>query len=150
MTNRVVEESVRIERPVASVFDAWSSGPALADWFAPMAVRPPTVEMLFEVGGSYRIEMDVGPGGVHVTEGQFLEIVGNEMIRMTWRCDAWLDPPSEVEVTFVPKDDSTVVRISHTRITSGPACEGQRFGWQACLAQLRLTLVGRPQKGVVE
>jgi uncharacterized protein YndB with AHSA1/START domain len=146
MTNLVVEDSVRIERPVARVFDAWSSGPALADWFAPMAVRPPIVEMLFEVGGPYRIEMDVGGGGVHITEGHFLEIVGEERIRMTWRCDAWLDPPSEVDVTFVPENASTVVRIRHTRITSGPACEGQSFGWQACLAQLRLTLVGLPKE----
>ena len=147
MTNHVVEESIRIERPIASVFDAWSTGPALADWFAPMAVRPPTVEMLFEVGGSYRIEMDVGAGGVHVTEGEFLDIVRNESIRMTWRCDAWADPPSEVEVTFTLEDDSTAVRVRHTRITSVPACEGQRFGWQACLTQLRLTLLDQPRGG---
>lgn len=145
MTNRSIEESVRIERPRSEVFDAWSSGRQLAAWFAPMAVRPPDVEMLFEEGGPFTIRMDLGPGGIHLTKGRFLEIVPDECIRMTWHCDAWSDPPSEVKVTFEHDGSGTVVRVRHQRITSEQAREGQQFGWDACLTELRRVLVGHDQ-----
>lgn len=145
MSQRIVEESVRIERVVHDVFGAWSSGSAIATWFAPMAIRPPMVDLSFEVGGSYRIEMDLGPGGIHLTEGRFLEIAKDERIRMTWRCDAWDDPPSVVEVTFTPDGEDTIVHVRHAEISSSDALEGQIFGWQGCLAQLRTVLLNTPQ-----
>ena len=137
-----MEESVRIERPVRDVFRAWSSAARLATWFAPMAVRTADVEMLFEEGGSFRIQMDLGPGGIHLTEGRFLEIVPDERIRMTWRCDAWSDPPSEVAVTFVLDGGATIVQVRHEKISTEPARQGQLFGWNACLGQLQLVLNG--------
>ena len=136
MTDYRVEESVLIERPTPDVFAAWSTGPSLAAWFAPMAVRPPEVEMAFKEGGTYRIVMDLGPGGVHTIVGQFIEIVPNERISMSWRCDAWVDPPSKVDVTFEPLDQATVVWVRHTHITTGEALEGQTMGWKTCLANL--------------
>ena len=144
MTDKGVEESVSIKRPRAAVFAAWASPEALATWFAPMAVRPPAIRMHFAVGGPFRVEMDLGAQGVHITEGRFLEIVPNERIRLTWRCDAWDDPPSEVEVTFTDRGEHTVVRVRHSHITSLPAQEGQRYGWAACLGELRAQLHERP------
>lgn len=141
-----VEESIRIERPVDRVFQAWSTAKRLGAWFAPMAAQPPRVEMDFREGGSFRIEMDLGPGGVHVTTGTFVRIVPNSRIQMTWRCDAWSDGPSDVDVLFEPTGDATVVLVTHTKITSEPAQEGQRFGWQQCLGQLRTILHSSPDQ----
>ena len=133
-------DSVRIERPASDVFRAWSSASALAQWFAPMAVRPIEVEMDFRTGGSFRLEMDTGAGGVHVTTGEYLRIVPDERIEMTWHCDAWDDLPSHVEVAFESDGDATTVMVRHSSITSDPALEGQAFGWQACLSQLHTWL----------
>lgn len=136
-----VEESVQINRPLPEVFKRWSSAQALATWFAPMATRPPHVTMDFREGGAFSIEMDLGDGGVHVTTGQFLEIVQDKRIAMAWHCDAWDDPSSHVEVTFDEGEEGTVVHVRHSKITSQPARDGQLFGWQSCLTQLRLQLL---------
>lgn len=136
MSGYSVHEMVRIEAPVSTVYAAWTSGEAMSAWFAPMAISPPTIEMEFRVGGRYRIEMDLGPGGVHLTEGEFLALENDARIVMSWRCSAWADPPSEVDIHFSPDGDATVISVRHQRITSEPAQEGQRFGWTACLGRL--------------
>lgn len=137
MSGFSVHEMVRIEAPVSKVYSAWTSGQAMGAWFAPMAVKPPTIEMDFRVGGRYRIEMDLGAGGVHLTEGEFLALEPDARIVMSWQCSAWVDPPSEVEIRFSADGHATVINVRHQRITSEPAQEGQRFGWTACLGELR-------------
>ncbi|NKB89234.1 MAG: hypothetical protein GKS06_13535 [Acidobacteria bacterium] len=146
MTDRVVEEAVRIDRTVNEVFAAWTSGARLAAWFAPMGATPPDVEMQFEQGGKFRIVMDLGPGGIHITRGHFVEIVEHKLIRMSWQCDAWADPPSEVEVRFEADGQATIVKVRHRGITSPLAEEGQKFGWQACLAGLAAALSDSPDR----
>ena len=42
-----LEEQIHIEKPVEDVFQAWTTAGALADWFAPMAVTRPAVDLDF-------------------------------------------------------------------------------------------------------
>jgi uncharacterized protein YndB with AHSA1/START domain len=127
---------VHINREPADVFAAWSSAAALASWFAPMASENLDVEMEFAEGGTYSIAMPLPDGSVHTTKGVFREIVDNEKIVMTWRCDAFDDPETLVEVLFSPSGRGTEVRVRHETFASPETCTAHHGGWEACLGEL--------------
>jgi uncharacterized protein YndB with AHSA1/START domain len=135
-----IELDVEIGRPVADVFAAWSSAEALASWFAPMAVSKPIVDMKFQVGGRYAIEMHLPEGAVFTTRGVFRRIVPDEEIVMTWHCDAFPDPETVVTVRFVAIAGGTRVSIIHEGFEMEATCTDHGHGWQACLAELRSML----------
>ena len=136
MNERAIDITVHIKREPADVFAAWSSAAALASWFAPMAERPPDVEMDFSPGGAYKIVMPLPDGSVHTTSGVFREIVAGEKIVMTWYCDAFDDPETMVEVSFVASGDGTDLRVQHRRFEAAETCTAHFGGWEACLGAL--------------
>ena len=136
MTDLQIDITVHIARLPVDVFAAWSSAAALASWFAPMAERKPDVEMDFRVGGAYSIVMPLPDGSVHTTKGIFRDIVSNRKIVMTWRCDAFNDPESLVEVTFTRSGDGTDLRVRHWSFEASETCDAHRGGWEACLGAL--------------
>ena len=135
-----IEMDIKINRSVPDVFAAWASADALAAWFAPMAVSKPAVEMEFQVDGRYSVEMHMEGGMVFVTGGQFKEIVPDEKIVMTWRCDAFPDPETLVTVFFDPIAGGTKVRLMHENFVAEETCANHTVGWRACLAQLNTVL----------
>jgi uncharacterized protein YndB with AHSA1/START domain len=135
-----IDVDIHIDRPVESVFGAWTTAAALAEWFAPMAIEKPGVELDFREGGRYAIRMPLPDGAVFTTTGEFREIVANEKIVMTWHCDAFPDPPTVVTVTFVAEAGGTTVRVVHERFESGDTCANHRHGWEMCLGELKASL----------
>lgn len=135
-----LEEEIFIGKPVAQVFAAWTSAKALAEWFAPMAIRKPDVVLDFRVGGRYSIRMPLSDGQVFTTAGVFEEIVINKRIVMTWRCDAFPDPDTRVNVQFIAREKGTTVRIVHEVFVSPDTCANHKHGWQLCLAELKVML----------
>jgi uncharacterized protein YndB with AHSA1/START domain len=135
-----LEAETRISRPPQAVFAAWSTAEALARWFAPMAVVPPIVELDFRQGGRYSIRMTLPNDKVFVTAGVFQQIVTNERIVMTWRCDAFADAESLVTVMFIADGEDTVVKVTHERFESPDTRDNHRHGWELCLERLRLVL----------
>lgn len=132
-----LEEQIHINKPVEDVFLAWSTADALAKWFAPMAVTTPNVELDFRVGGQYSIRMELPNDVVFTTAGAFEEIITNEKIVMTWRCDAFPDPATLVTVLFLPDEAGTVVKVSHENFVSDDTCANHKHGWELCLAKLK-------------
>jgi uncharacterized protein YndB with AHSA1/START domain len=135
-----IDMTVYIERLPQDVFSAWASSDALASWFAPMAEDVPDVAMEFAVDGRYSIVMPLPDGSVHTTIGAFREIVLNEKIVMTWRCDAFPDPESLVEVRFSPKGSGCELQLQHRDFDTSETRNAHNGGWQACLAQLTVFL----------
>jgi uncharacterized protein YndB with AHSA1/START domain len=135
-----LEEEIHIERPARDVFLAWSTDSAIALWFAPMAVEKPDVTLDFREGGEYSIRMVLPDKQVFVTAGVFEEIVANEKIVMTWRCNAFPDPATRVTIQFLPDRTGTTVKILHERFVSTDTCANHKQGWQLCLAKLKEVL----------
>ena len=131
-----LEEEIRIDKPPEEVFLAWASAEALADWFAPMAVTRPRVEVDFREGGRYSIAMLMPGDQRFTTAGVYRKIVANREIVMTWRCDAFPDPATLVTVRFIPDGRGTVVKVAHENFESDDTCANHRHGWQLCLARL--------------
>lgn len=136
MSDRLIDISVHIKRPLKEVFAAWTSAEEFASWFAPMATRKPDVEMEFVVGGRYAIVMPLPDGSVHTTAGVYQEIIPNESIVMTWHCDAFEDPESLVEVRFTASDSGTDIHLIHKTFDSDETCDAHRGGWETCLGGL--------------
>ena len=136
MSELLIDITVHINRPVNEVYDAWTSSDALASWFAPMATQKPEVAMEFVVGGRYSIEMPLPDGSVHTTTGVFREIVQNVAIVMTWHCDAFQDPESQVDVRFFESDGGTDIHLKHMTFDLAETCDAHRGGWEACLSEL--------------
>lgn len=135
-----LEEEIHIERPVDIVFRAWSTADALADWFAPMAVERPDVELDFRQSGHYAIRMRLPGGQVFTTAGVFEEIVPNRRIVMTWRCDAFPDPTTRVTVRFIEDGAGTIVKVLHENFENADTCTNHSHGWELCLAELQSVL----------
>lgn len=130
-------EKIRIAKAVQDVFAAWSSAPELAKWFAPMAETPPEVEIDFRVSGRYSIHMKLPGNQIFTTAGVFREIIRNEKIVMTWRCDAFPDAATLVTVLFVPEGAETTVIVLHENFEFEDTSENHRHGWALCLATLK-------------
>jgi uncharacterized protein YndB with AHSA1/START domain len=135
-----IDITIYIERSPTDVFSAWASSDALASWFAPMAEDKPDVTLDFIVEGQYSIVMPLPDGSVHTTTGTFREIVNNEKIVMTWRCDAFPDPESLVEVRFSPKGNGCELHLQHRDFEASETRDAHNGGWQACLTQLTVYL----------
>jgi uncharacterized protein YndB with AHSA1/START domain len=135
-----LEEQVHIAKPVQDVFAAWSTAESLADWFAPMAIARPAVELDFREGGEYSIRMPLPDDQVFTTSGVFMEIDTDAKIVMTWRCDAFPDPKTLVTVHFEADREGTIVRVIHENFTNDSTCNNHKHGWELCLGKLKMTL----------
>jgi uncharacterized protein YndB with AHSA1/START domain len=135
-----LKEEIHIAKPVQDVFAAWSSASELARWFAPMAVVAPDVELDFRVTGRYSIKMTLPGNQIFTTAGIFQEIVPDEKIVMTWRCDAFPDAATLVTVFFVPDGAETTVKVLHENFEFEDTGENHRRGWELCLASLKEVL----------
>ena len=140
MTTLALEEEIHIDKPVADVFAAWTTADALATWFAPMAVETPEVDVVFQEGGRYSIRMVLPGEQVFTTAGVFREIIANERIVMTWRCDAFPDPATLVTVQFTVSGNGTTVNVTHEHFESGDTCANHKHGWELCLNKLKTVL----------
>jgi uncharacterized protein YndB with AHSA1/START domain len=135
-----LQEEIHIAKPVHEVFEAWSTADALANWFAPMAIETPTVELDFRVGGNYSIRMPLPDNQVFTTAGQFREISDKCKIVMTWRCDAFPDAATLVTVHFLPARTGTTVTVVHENFDYDDTCANHKQGWELCLAKLKTVL----------
>lgn len=142
MNEKRIEITTHIKCRRTTVFAAWQTAESFAAWFAPMTSTPPTVRMDFRVGGAYSIVMPLPDGSVHTTRGVFREIVDNERIVMTWRCDAFDDPESVVVVDFLEADGGTDIHLQHGPFDNDATRDAHTGGWQACLGQLAAYVAG--------
>lgn len=135
-------DTVRLRRvlraPVERVDRACVEPDAMAKWLPPYGIACTVHHRDARVGGSFGASFrNFGTGTAHSFGGEYLEIVPNERIRSTDRCD---DPnlPGEMEVPIVLAGLSggTGVGIVQGGIPAVIPVEMCYLGWQESLAQL--------------
>jgi uncharacterized protein YndB with AHSA1/START domain len=93
-------------------------------------------------GGVCRID----PAGHGVMLGQFVEVAPYSRIVFTWGWEReFFSVPAqstEVEVSFTPDGDATIVRLVHRRLPSAPAVAFHRAGWEHYLPRLAIAARG--------
>jgi uncharacterized protein YndB with AHSA1/START domain len=75
-----IEITRTFDAPRELVFDAWTKGEHLKNWFAPTGFTVPEVESNPTPGGDYRLAMRSPEGEVFWTQGTYQEVVPPERI----------------------------------------------------------------------
>jgi uncharacterized protein YndB with AHSA1/START domain len=135
-----------IRAPRARVFAAWTDPQILMQWFGPPGRHCPSATMDLRVGGRYRIEIRPdtppeggGTGGADA-EGEFLQIVPDELLQFTWIPS--FNPGENTVVTIQLKDvpGGTELTLVHERFASESSREGHNNGWAGSLVKLAALL----------
>jgi uncharacterized protein YndB with AHSA1/START domain len=93
-------------------------------------------------GGTLRLRM---PGGQQAL-GTFVELVPSRRVVFTWGWDGDAPPvapgASTVVVELEPSEHGTLVRLSHSDLTSPEVADHHRIGWERYLERLRVRAEG--------
>ena len=127
------------DAPVEKVFGAWTNPEIARKWMAPGEMTA-EVDMDARVGGRYRIQMKEPDGNMHITAGEYTEVVENERLTYTWQWES-SDEETLVTVEFRGSDsDRTEVNITHTRFSTAALRDDHEQGWTSCIAKLEALL----------
>jgi uncharacterized protein YndB with AHSA1/START domain len=135
---------LRVERtfnaPAEAVFDAWTSGDVLRQWWSPGPDwETPVAEADVRVGGSLRIVMRSPDGEEFGGSGEYTEVAPRERLVFTWTWDGHEGHGGSqlIEVEFNDRGDgATTVVVTNRGIRDEESKESHREGWQGSLANL--------------
>jgi uncharacterized protein YndB with AHSA1/START domain len=136
----VIDYSVRIDAPAATVFAMLTEPNLLTEWMAREA------EVDRRPGGTFRWVYENGD----VVLGQIVEIDAPRRLVMDY---GWEEPASrgippgstKVEITLEEVDGATVLRLVHLGLPAEQV-DSHWGGWEFFLARLATHLEGQPQK----
>jgi uncharacterized protein YndB with AHSA1/START domain len=118
---------------LARLWDAWTQGRDLEQWYCPNPVAPTTAHL------------DVRPGGGHVVDmgpfrlaGRYGEVVPQARLTHTWSFDGGRE--THLAVDFHEVTGGTQVTLTHSGFADGEEREGIEQGWTITLARLRSLL----------
>ncbi|MFX3673445.1 MAG: SRPBCC domain-containing protein [Paenisporosarcina sp.] len=137
--NQIQNESIRKEifincRP-ETLFSFFTDPEKMVRWMGRHILLEP------QVGGKYRIDIN----GHDIAKGEYLEIVPNEKIVMSW---GWENlkilPPgsSTLEFRLIPKDNGTLLVLTHYDLPD-EKIESHLEGWIHYMARLQSLAEGQ-------
>jgi uncharacterized protein YndB with AHSA1/START domain len=120
--------------PVEQVYALWLDAGSFAEWFLPDPnVKLGRVELDPRVGGSFLIEMHVGPNLLPHT-GTYRTIVPNQALAFTWSSAATEGRETLVEVTFETRAAGTLLKLRHTELPDMNSRDAHHAGWASIVA----------------
>ncbi len=150
LDNRELSINRFIAAPPERVYAAWTRPDLLKQWFAPLPVTVPKVELDVRVGGSTLIVMRLPDGTELPNRGVYLEVVPNRRLVFTDAyTEAWVPAARAfvtVIVTFDPEGAGTryTARVLHWAAADRETHEKMGFheGWNQCADQLARLVEG--------
>lgn len=142
------QETVRLQHlydaSPEQVFNAWADPQALGKWFGPHSHSCEVEKFEFSEGGQYQIRMipisndadcEGDPTQDSVCAGQFVEIIPNERITMTFD---WIENgaplgDSLLTIELSPVGDKTSLSLTHERLPDEQIRDAHESGWQGSL-----------------
>ena len=134
-----------IEGSAEQVFAAWIDPTLIRQWLAPAPYEVSDVEVDARVGGRYRIAVMGADGTLHVTTGEYRELVPGRRLVKTWIYHD-PDPSAERRETLVTVDfremapGVTELTLRHDRLITRVDRQRAGEGWTLCLENLARTL----------
>lgn len=134
---------LRLDREIPAtpeeVFDAWTEGPKVAQWFCPSDAYTVTVHALdVRVGGGYRIEMKHAGGNTHICFGVYRIVERGRKLAFTWRWEGNAGMPETlVTIVLAPVQAGTHVLLTHEAFDSEAMRAEHEKGWDGCLTRLQ-------------
>lgn len=136
-----------INAPRERVWQAWTDGDLLKQWYGPKGFTIPTVESDARVGGTYRYLMRSPDGQEFWGAGVYKELDSPERLVRT---EAMTDPQGNVitneempettvSVTLEELDGKTRMTLRHSGLTKR-GMEGATMGWHGAIEKLEKTV----------
>lgn len=144
---RSVERDYVFQAPVQAVFDAWTDGAALLQWWCPGNSQATRVELDVRPGGRYAIDMSPGPTGTaQRVHGEYVAVEPPHRLVMTWRAQGTPHDNGDgclLTLEFQPHPQGTRLRLLHEQLPGGSQTSYAN-GWDAVLRTLA-SFVARPR-----
>ena len=132
-------EALRLVRTVAGsperAFEAWTDPEQVSRWTCPDPTATVDVEIDLRVGGRYLIRMHV-EGGPFTAHGTYREVDPPRRLVYTW---GWkeeahaMKAETVVTVEFVPVEEGTEIRLTHSGFPTPDDRDGHEEGWKICV-----------------
>jgi glutathione S-transferase len=135
-----VQVSEFIRGPREKVFAAWIRPELAVQWHCPEELKVVSFTNEAKVGGKYHLVME-GEAGVFPTWGEYLEIIPNQKLVMTWGGEGDRRYESVVTVEFSDQDGGTLVSLTHEKLVEEDL-QSHREGWQSALRHLKSFIQG--------
>jgi uncharacterized protein YndB with AHSA1/START domain len=131
----------RIKAPPSVVFEALTTSEGFTSWMGPDAGPVLLAEISLRIGGRYRVRFRLLDGSEHEATGEYLELVPNEHIVMSWRWAEGGAPEesgnlSRLEFHLRPIDVGTELTLTHARLKNEPSRKSHESGWSGALDKL--------------
>lgn len=128
----------------AKLFKAWSDPAIIPKWFTASPENTKTVVPAFDfkVGGAFKIDMEMPDGTHNIAAGEFLEIVKDKKICMSWR---WLESPtahnptydSVLTISLAEAGAGTDLTLTHEKLADQTDVDNHTGGWQMMLNTIK-------------
>jgi uncharacterized protein YndB with AHSA1/START domain len=129
------------------VFAAWIDPELLLRWLAPSPFGTGAAEVDARVGGRYRIETPGPDGELHVTTGEYRELVPGRRLVQTWVYEGPMAVARGFETLLTVElrelaPDLTELTLRHERLPNAEYGDLLQQGWTACLDRLEALYAG--------
>ena len=130
----------RMKAPPAKVYAAWTDPEQIVRWFYPGSGEMLSAEADARVGGRYNIVFRAEDGEQHNCLGEYLEVVPNERLVMTWEWITMPERQSRLSLEMKAIDGGTELTLVHDQFFDEAARDAHREGWSGALDKLEAYL----------
>jgi uncharacterized protein YndB with AHSA1/START domain len=135
------------EAPVSEVFAAWTDPELILQWLAPTPCRLLEATADARPGGRYRLVVICGSGDLHVTSGEYREVVPDKRLVKTWVYEGpnfgGRPYPTLLTVDFrATGPETTEITLRQDQLITSEDRAGNREGWRLCFVNLDALLSG--------
>lgn len=130
----------RLNASPAKVYAAWTDPAQLVRWFGPDSGAVLSAEADARVGGRFNIVFCTQDGEQHNALGEYIEVVPNEKLVMTWE---WITMPerrSRLSLEMKAIAGGTELVLTHDQFFDEAARDAHREGWSGALDKLEAYL----------
>lgn len=130
-----------LSAPPAEVYAAWLDPAQIRRWMGDADYPVTEVVVEARVGGRYRIAVTAPDGGVHLTVGEYRELVPGKRLVKTWVYEGPHPAADRGESLLTVElreagPGVTELTLRHERISTAGGGETLREGWIGCLDQM--------------
>jgi uncharacterized protein YndB with AHSA1/START domain len=125
-----------LDAGVTRVYEALTRPEHIAQWWGPDAGPVLVCEADVRVSGRFRVRFRTLEGSEHEARGEYLEVIPEQRLVLSWRWVDEPDPESRVILELRPRGTGTEVTLTHERLASEAARDSHRQGWEGSLDKL--------------